>query len=306
MSKKLFENIIFIFISIIILLIGLLIGSPIKYNCTIVTILTMATYIIYLIGKLCIYKDTSIIKNKFEFFIILLCVSTCITLIFKKYITLNDTVYNIFKYLTILPIYIIIRDLCIYNKKYIGYIINVIIISATIILIFGIDKMSTKWFSQILKMLNTVNTIDNEHRMISTFGYANSFAVCMAFALFLSIGQYIKKQQLIYGVTTFLFMIGLILSYSRATLILVLFAFILYLIIINSKKQKINAVEIFILSLTLSILYSKIFVKLTLEEKNILLWIITIILCLTVIIVDLGQVFRHIFLRILVNLSIFA
>ena len=280
MKKNVFENIIFTMISIVILLSGVLVGSPIKYNCTIITIITLVTYIIYLFAELVIYKKKNIIKNRLEIFIMLLGASICIPLIFKTYISLNDTVYNIFKYVTVIPIYFMVRDLCSSNKKYVGYIINVVIVSAVIVLTLGIDKMSTNWSLQTLRKLNVVDVIDNENRMLSTFGYANSFAVCMAFSLFLAIGKYIKSNKTIYGVATFLLMSGLILSYSRATLMLVVLGFILYIANIDTKELKIKALLLFVLSSVASIIYSKIFLELVLSKKYMIVWLTTVLSCI--------------------------
>lgn len=285
MKKSIFENIILTMISIVILLTGVLVGSPIKYNCTIITIITLVTYITYLFVKLIIYKEKSIIRNKLEISIILLGISTCIPLIFKTYISLNDTVYNIFKYVTVIPIYFIVRDLCSSNKKYVGHIINVVIVSAIVILVLGIDKMSTDWSLQILRKLRVVDVIDNENRMLSTFGYANSFAVCMAFSLFLAIGKYIKTNKAIYGIATFLIMTGLMLSYSRATLILVLLGFILYVVTLDSKELKAKSVILFIIASIASIIYSKVFLELILAKKNTVVWLITILSCIVIYII---------------------
>ena len=140
--------------------------------------------------------------------------------------------------------------------------------------------MTTNWSLQTLRKLNVVDVIDNENRMLSTFGYANSFAVCMAFSLFLAIGKYIKSNKTIYGVATFLLMSGLILSYSRATLMLVVLGFILYIANIDTKELKIKALLLFVLSSVASIIYSKIFLELVLSKKYMIVWLTTALSCI--------------------------
>lgn len=82
--------------------------------------------------------------------------------------------------------------------------------------------------------------------MISTLGYANTFATLTGFAFLLNIEQYIKKNnktKLIYAVFTYMLLVGIILSDSKAVWGLLVLAIIVAFFTLKEKKQKIEYIE---------------------------------------------------------------
>ena len=88
-----------------------------------------------------------------------------------------------------------VKELTKGNSKLKIYITNIIIISAILLVIFGIDKMSTNIFFPLAKAINIPEITYEETRMDSFFSYANTFAAFCSMALFLAIGGYIKAQK---------------------------------------------------------------------------------------------------------------
>ena len=302
MLKKI--NLILIFI--IIILYSLFIGSPLKDNITVVNIIIIIYAIIcFIIRNIQNKNKIKVISSKIDLFILLLCISSVIPLILNRSITISGSLNNFTRYLTIFAIYTIIKIQLKDNPKDIEHIINAIIISGIIIFAIGIDNLTYNIFEIFLSNIGTVSVINQDYRFVSNFGYANTTAVVMVIVYILSIYKYKDEKnnkKYIYSVTSFLALIGLILSYSRAVWMLFALTIIIYLIV--NKNQKIN---IYIVTGILSVIYSMIFLNLRPNELYLLIDILLIIFSLlTPCILNLTEriKFRKIKKRTIIILSI--
>ena len=114
-------------------------------------------------------------------------ISTILPFIFKNYASLNGTINFILKYWSIYGLYILVRNI-VTNENKVHIIINTFIISSIIPIIFGLDKLTYNVFEPFLDLINAFKSI--ETRMVSTFGYANTFAIYLAVMESLAISQY--------------------------------------------------------------------------------------------------------------------
>ena len=231
-----------------------------------INIIVTLVAMIFIITKK-ISKKEKIIENKLDICVLVLCLSSCIPLIFNTYTTLTECINYILKYISAFLIYMIVKNLTKENPRLKTYITNIVIISAVLLVIFGIDKMSTNIFLPLAKAINVPEITYEETRMDSFFSYANTFAAFCSMALFLAIGGYIKAQKgikkCIYGIAIFLLETGIILSYSRIIFIFLAIVFLRYLILLKNKEHRIKALECTIITG----IFADIF-KITILEKN--------------------------------------
>ena len=167
--------------------------------------------------------------------------STILPFIFKNYASLNGTINFILKYWSVYGMYILVRNI-VTNKNKVQIIINAFIISSIIPIIFGIDKLTYNIFEPFLDLINAFKSIEVT-RMVSTFGYANTFAIYLATMGSLAISQLIntnkKTAKVLYAIYIIVAGICIMLTQSKAVIaliIVILFSFM----IIGIKKKKIN------------------------------------------------------------------
>ena len=274
-NEKLTDKILTFLICGILLITNILIGSPTNYNAIMINIIVTLVAMIFIITKK-IAKKEKIIENKLDICVLILCISSCIPLIFNTYTTLTGCINYILKYISAFLIYIMVKELTKGNSKLKIYITNIIIISAILLVIFGIDKMSTNIFFPLAKAINIPEITYEETRMDSFFSYANTFAAFCSMALFLAIGGYIKAQKkikkCIYGVAIFLLETGIILSYSRIIFIFLAIVFLAYLILLKDKEYRIKTLESTIITGIFSVIYTTVYMRLLSSGNSIMLW----------------------------------
>ena len=274
-NEKATDKILTFLICGILLITNILIGSPTNYNAIMINIIVTLVAMIFIITKK-IAKKEKIIENKLDICVLFLCISSCIPLIFNTYTTLTGCINYILKYISAFLIYIMVKELTKENPKLKTYITNIIIISAILLVIFGIDKMSTNIFFSLAKAVNVPEITYEETRMDSFFSYANTFAAFCSMALFLAIGGYIKAQKkikkCIYEVAIFLLETGIILSYSRIIFIFLAIVFLAYLILLKDKEYRIKTLESTIITGIFSVIYTTVYMRLLSSGNSIMLW----------------------------------
>ena len=247
-----------IIVIIIMLATSILIGSPISYNCLPINIVVSFIGIIFLI-YLGFIKKEKILNNKLDIAILILSISPVIPIIFNTYVSLEDSIISLLKYISCFIIYLLIKYGVKENEKSKNVIINVIIFSSVILSIIGIDNMTTRIFSDSLENIGLPYVINVENRMFSSLGYANSFAIILGTSIILIINQIVhrkgKKYELIYSGILFLNLACLLLTSSRTVLILLLIAIITYLLIDKNKKKTIYTIYPLIYTGILSLIY---------------------------------------------------
>lgn len=235
-KEKKIDRIGFAIILLTIILLNIFIGSNIKQPIWLIQTIVSIFTLIYLIVKKVQKEQKLIIKGKIA--VLLFMLSIMIPLILKKYVSLEGTINFILKYWSVYGFYILVRNILTDNKK-IKIIINTLIISSLIPIIFGYDKiLGFNVFEPFLDFINAVKIEDV--RMISTFGYANTYAAYLGLTTSLTIAQFIntktKKIKTLYGIYILVSSITILLTQSK--FVLALIAFIIFLFIVKGIKDK--------------------------------------------------------------------
>lgn len=275
-----------IILIIMILIIAILIGTPIQYNCVPINIVIILIGMLFAI-YLCIRKKEKMRMNEFDIVIFILCVSPFIPIICGTYINLNDTSLYLLKYMSCFIIYLLSKYLVAKDNRNAIVIINTFILSSILLCIIGIDNMTTKAFAKPLEALGLPFVFNIENRMFSSLGYANSFAIICATSIVLSlygIQKSISKYKIFYAGAIFLNLSCLILSYSRATLLFFMLALALYTFIKYDKNKFVIIGYTIITNGVLSVFYIMKWNQLIGKEAYISLWIITAILIIIAIV----------------------
>ncbi len=236
-SEKLIEKTGFIIILLTIVLLNIFIGSNIKQPIWIIQMMVSVFTMIYLIISKINNKKNIIIKGKIDIAVLIFAISTILPYIFRTYATLDGTINFILKYWAVYGLYILIRNITDTNKKR-EILINTIIISSIIPIIFGIDKLTLNISEPVLEFINSIKIEDT--RMISTFGYANTFAMYLVITTSLAIAKLSntdkKKIKISYAIYILIASITIALTQSKLTLALV--ALTIFIFIVKGIKEK--------------------------------------------------------------------
>ena len=180
--------------------------------------------IIYAIIRIVKKEPIKIIQNKLDIAILILIISTTIPLIFNTYVSLSETLQVILQYIYIYMLYILSREMAKEHKNFFKTITNLLIILTTVIIIIGIDGISSNYFANMLEILGKGNFVNGENRLISVFGYPNTLAAYISSILFLNINIFLKQTKreikAINKTITFIFLLGILLTYSKAIFLL--------------------------------------------------------------------------------------
>lgn len=222
-----------IIISIIMLSAFLLVGTPIKYNCLILNIAIIVIGTIWGIYKIVIKKE-KIQLQKIDFIIFLFYISPIIPLIFNTYSSLEETMILLLRNISLFNLYIMLKE---NNVK---YLLEAILAGGVILAILGIDEMTVGIIYSNLEKIGIPTVANIEHRMFSSLGYANSFAIIMAVNM-LIVWYKIKQEnrttfKIIYSILICIFGVCLIWSYSRTVIAMFILICLIYAIFIKRKK----------------------------------------------------------------------
>ena len=178
MKSNLKFNFVLLLVNIIIIISSILIGSPLKYNVQTLNLIISILFLIIIVVNT--KNKEKIINNRLDFVIIILLISSIIPLIFNTYISLEETIDNIFTYTSLVSIYFIVKELLKKNKeRNITIIIKTIIISGIIIFIFGIDNLTINFFGDFFNKVGILEYQNEEVRMIANIGYANTVGIML-------------------------------------------------------------------------------------------------------------------------------
>ena len=227
----------FIVILATIVLLNIFIGSNIKQPIWLIQVILSIFTIIYLIISKINKKQNIIIKSKIDIAVILFMISTILPLVFGKQVSLDGTINFILKYWSVFGFYILVRNIVTDHKK-IKIIINTVIGASIIPIIFGYDKLTLNIFEPFLDFIGAVKIEDI--RMISTFGYANTFAAYLGLTTTLAISEFLnsenKKIKIIYVI--YIVIASITIALTQSKFVLALLAVIILIFIIKGIVQK--------------------------------------------------------------------
>lgn len=213
----------------------ILVGTPIKYNCLAVNVITIILGIIILGYK--IIRKEKLQFRKIDFVIFLFYISPIIPLIFGKCSSVQDFLIEIVRNISLFNFYICLKE----NIKNQNQLLYAILAGGFILAILGIDERTFSFIYKYLDKIGIPMVTNIENRMFSSLGYANSFAIIMAVEILISIylmkNQKNKKTKILYCMLTILFGICLILSYSRTVIALTILILFIYAVFIKKQKK---------------------------------------------------------------------
>lgn len=278
-----------ILLGIIVILSGILLGSPVRNNVQIVYVLIDILAIIFIIKKG--LKKEKIINGKLDIAVLILCLSSCIPIIFGAYASLNDSILFVLKYISIFWVYLITKDLVKNSKNTANYLIYVILVVSVILVALGIDRLTYHYFKPALEVLGITNLYQGEIRLTSLFSYPNSFGAMAGCGIFLALGQSLKSQRKVvkginYAISFALFA-GVILSLSRLMYLVMVVVAVLYFFLCKGKEKKIEVLEMLVITGILGVIYSARFMNLLTAGDFARIWIDFGILTLVAFIIGL-------------------
>ncbi len=271
-----------------------LVGTPIRYNCLSLNLsIIIFTGIIY-VYKVFIQKENIKIR-KIDILILMLCCSPVIPLIFNTYIDLFKTLISIVKNISLYAIYVLLKIA--YKKngnRAYNTIIDTLIIGGMILSLLGIDSLLSNTLFRYMRFIGIPAVYNLEHRMLSTLGYANSFAIIVGIFTFLAISR-IKEGKVLYSGTLYTFLFCLILSYSRSVLLIYMLILILYFIFVKRKRRYI--MYLMASNFVLALLGTKVFELCSNYKQIILAWLSVGFMAMTSILISLGiaKIYRKIY-----------
>lgn len=259
---------------ILILISAIITGNPVVKNDELINGLAAIVGIIF-----CFYiiiKQKKILINKQTIAIAILSVTTTIPMIFNTHVSLSGTVYYIFRYISIFIIYTVTIHLINSNTKNKEYIKKAIIFSGIILVLFGIDLMTTGITNNFIKtIIGTKAGQQWETRMFSLFLYSNTFAISVIVAYILVLGETLKENfKMTYVGILSLLLAAILLTQSRICIILLVIGLITYFFLIN-KENKYKFIKVLFINSVFSLIYVMLFNYIKHTGNMILIWIIT-------------------------------
>lgn len=262
-------NFIILCLSTIFLIITMYVGSFLENN---VQVINLFINVIAIVGILYSFINGRSLKvNKLDISVFVICFSFFIPIIFKSYISINDTIDYLMWYMSVFNIYTLIRIFG--NEKFINLISNIIIINSVLLILFGIDDMTFRLLLPIREKLGGIVEINSSKslRLDSLFEYPNSFAICIGMGFILTLSKYLKSEKLMNKICInsilFLQICAIILSGSR--LCLIVFGFLVFFIFALKKDDK-SLIRVILLTLydfLFGLIFSNRYLA-TLEAKN--------------------------------------
>lgn len=297
-SKIILDNIALVIICFCIVISSLLVGTPLTSNYGIISTIINGMALIYLIISLFLDRNKRYINNILVLIVLVFNISNLIPLIFKSYISLSATMDNILDMTGILSLVILIISN--ENKNKSKYIVNSIITSGVILCFISIDNLTTNVLGEFLGKLGNLQNYNPDSRQMANFGYPNSLAIYIALCFILSIGRVVEinsdanksnnklLSKIIYSSLLVSFISIIFLSYSRGTYVILAIACLIYLLIINGNKEKINTGLTIITTVLLSGIFIKIYGNFVNMEEYINIYFMLIILSLVNSLLQIG------------------
>lgn len=255
-----FEKTYFIILCLNVLLLNIAVGSTHDApNRTFTQFIIILETLIYIIIAKIKKQEKILIKGKIDIAVIAMMVITFVPLIFKTYCSLSYTIEISIIYFTVYSMYILVRNLVTTPKRK-NIFINVMLLSSTIIIIFGIDRINFNVFQKFYDISLSSQVFDA--RMTSTIGYWNAVFAYIVSLMIIALGKYLsienKKVAGLYAIYICLAMYAFYFCNSRAGMIIFALVFIVYLIELKNINKVIQSILLLIFTYGLVLVFDKI------------------------------------------------
>lgn len=258
-----------IILSIIIILTFILVGTPVKYSCLELNLAIILIGTAFGTYKIFIKKE-KVVDKKIDWIVLMFYFAPIIPMIFGTCNSLEETLIALVRNISLFNIYSIAKGLILIDNKHGDLIINILIAGGVLLVLLGIDERLTKIMFQYVRYLGIPSVANIESRMFSTLGYANSFAIIMAIEIMLCFNK-LKHNKVLYSGLIYLFLLGMLLSYSRSVIAMFIIIFIIY--IASVKRKRIYLIYNFLQNIIITLASMKIFEFFREKNQYILAWI---------------------------------
>ncbi len=255
-----FEKVYFIILCLNVLLLNIAVGSTHDApNRTFTQFIIILETLIYIIIAKIKKQEKILIKSKIDITVIAMMVITFVPLICKTYCSLSYTIEISIIYFTVYSMYILVRNLVTTPKRK-NIFINVMLLSSTVIIIFGIDRINFNIFQKFYDISLSSQVFDA--RMTSTIGYWNAVFAYIVSLMIIALGKYLstenKKVAGLYAMYICLAMYAFYFCNSRAGMIIFALVFIAYLIKLKNINKAVQAILLLIFTYGLVLAFDKI------------------------------------------------
>lgn len=258
-----------IILSIIIILTFILVGTPIKYNCLELNLAIILIGTAFGTYKIFIKKE-KVIEKKIDWIVLMFYFAPLIPIIFRTCNSIEETLIALIRNVSLFNIYFIAKELILKDNKKGDLIVNILIAGGVLLALLGIDERLSNIIYQYARYIGIPAITNIESRMYSTLGYANSFAIIMAIEIMLSYNK-LKNNKVLYSGLIYLFLLGMLLSYSRSVIAMFIIIFIIY--IASVKRKRIYLIYNFLQNIIITLASMKIFEFFREKNQYILAWI---------------------------------
>ena len=273
MVKSFKENVTIIIIVLLVIMSTLLVGTPIEEDNVFPIYIVFGVFsVFYFFIKL--IKRDKISINRLDILIGLLVFSAFMPLLGSSYASLSNTIYGIIKYFVLFISYIIVKNECKKNPKYIDIIINTIIFSILFLCIIGIDEINFNILENFKKVIGYKYIQYDEIRIGSLFSYPNTMAAVCGVGTFLCLRNIFKSDKksikVIYSLILLFMLITLVLTYSRLAFVIFAFIVLIFILILLKKykiREKINKKAIITIGSIILVLVVYVLIGINIPKK---------------------------------------
>lgn len=247
--------------------------------------------IIYFVIRIFKKRTIKLIKNKLDVFMCVLTFSTVIPVLTNTYVTLYGSISMILQYMYALAIYFLLREMSQESPKLVQCIYNIFIITIVLLIFIGIDAMTTQLLSDVLEKINIRILQNGENRLATVVGYPNTIAALVASAMFLNLYQSLKvtKYEIksIYQMVNTIFIIAIILTYSKGIFLILPLILVIYLFALRNKKMALEIIKSLFVSLCISIVFLLIYDKAIIVQNYTVMWLALIVATISSYVINL-------------------
>ena len=234
-------------------------------------------------------KPRSKIRVLLDVFMLLLPFTYAFPILFKTYVSLPDSVFEMFRYVNMTVLYFIVR-----NTKNENIYTNIFVLIAIVQSVFGIDQLTFRNFEEFLNNLSTGYLPDME-RLSATLQYANITGIVILLGTLICFGNISnileKKSKLKYlGLSLCIFIIllqivAIVLTKSRVAVVVTFF--MLFANVVFSMKCQNKKVGLYKLILIIcSLIVSSMIEILILYNKFYSLYIVLLVFSLGLVVIE--------------------
>ena len=256
--KNVSEKIILIFLNFIILFTNIIVGPSIKPIPIIFNIIIDLLTIIFMVVQIVKNKKILFINNKIDILFVLYFFTFFIPLLANKYVSFFDLYSTIQKNISLLFIYFLVKNL---SVKHRNIIINIIIFSTIPIILIAYDRIFYSYIWNKISNFEIFNVVFKEEGILANFNYPNTLGIYLSSILIIIIDK-IQDKNIMYQIYFLILFLLIILTKSKAVLILLSIFLIIYIILDKVKRK--NIINLLIIS----ILYSFINILILKLDNN--------------------------------------